>query len=566
MLSRAAVRLAAARPLLAPLPRAPAAAYVRTYAKDVKHRATKKSNPYESSPNVVRPKPRPVPESSQETAEFNPAASPDKNTAPQSPPAPGKPKSAAEQPSESADFSRSQPEFESPQSTEANTAPGDAPQAQKPLPDLRHGIPSTFAEEFLKSTPSSKEDAPEPKPNVTEDPQYEKTQDEASGGGYGDREGGELPKSAYETSTDRKRNLYANITMVMGGVMLVTSGLYLGREWDSEQEAKQHPDIPSGWSPSAVYARARARLSGALGYYTEPVFPKLLPDVDPAPPYTLVLSLEDLLVHSEWTREHGWRFAKRPGVDFFLRYLCQYYELVIFTSLPLNSADPIIRKLDPFRIVMWPLFREATRYEKGQYDLSYLNRDLSKTIIIDTKAEHVKNQPENAIVLPPWKGEKTDRGLVSLVPFLEYVATMGITDVRTALKSFEGKDIAAEFAIREQKARENFHKQLEEEQSRKPRRSGMGALAGALGMKPTAPQGGLVIGRESAAEGFAKGKMLSDQIREQGLKQYEIMEKEIRENGEKWLKEMAEEEKKAQEETMKSMKSGLFGFFNAKSE
>lgn len=367
MLSRAAVRLAAARPLLAPLSRAPAAAYVRTYAKDVKHRATKKSNPYESSPNVARPKPRPVPESSQETAEFNPAASPDKNTAPQSPPAPGKPKSAAEQSSESADFSRSQPEFESPQSTEANTAPGNASQAQKPLPDLRHGIPSTFAEEFLKSTPSSKEDAPEPKPNVTEDPQYEKAQDEASGGGYGDREGGELPKSAYETSTDRKRNLYANITMVMGGTMLATSGLYLGREWDSEQEAKQHPDIPSGWSPSAVYARARARLSGALGYYTEPVFPKLLPDVDPAPPYTLVLSLEDLLVHSEWTREHGWRFAKRPGVDFFLRYLCQYYELVIFTSLPLNSADPIIRKLDPFRIVMWPLFREATRYEKGQY-------------------------------------------------------------------------------------------------------------------------------------------------------------------------------------------------------
>lgn len=143
---------------------------------------------------------------------------------------------------------------------------------------------------------------------------------------------------------------------------------------------------------------------------------------------------------------------------------------------------------------------------------------------------------------------------------------MGITDVRTALKSFEGKDIATEFAIREQKARENFHKQLEEEQSRKPRRSGMGALAGALGMKPTAPQGGLVIGGGSAAEGFAKGKMLSDQIREQGLKQYEIMEKEIRENGEKWLKEMAEEEKKAQEETMKSMKSGLFGFFNAKPE
>ena len=116
-----------------------------------------------------------------------------------------------------------------------------------------------------------------------------------------------------------------------------------------------------------MYDRARARLSSQMGYYTEPTFPKLLPDLDPAPPYTLVLSLEDLLVHSEWTREHGWRTAKRPGVDYFLRYLSQYYELVIFTSLPSTSADPVIRKLDPFRVVMWPLFREATRYEKGEY-------------------------------------------------------------------------------------------------------------------------------------------------------------------------------------------------------
>jgi import inner membrane translocase subunit TIM50 len=104
-----------------------------------------------------------------------------------------------------------------------------------------------------------------------------------------------------------------------------------------------------------------------MGYYTEPTFPKLLPDMDPAPPMTLVLSLEDLLVHSEWTTKTGWRTAKRPGVDYFLRYLSQYYELVIFTSVRSTDADPIIRKLDPFRIVMWPLFREATRYEKGEY-------------------------------------------------------------------------------------------------------------------------------------------------------------------------------------------------------
>ena len=59
--------------------------------------------------------------------------------------------------------------------------------------------------------------------------------------------------------------------------------------------------------------------------------------------------------------------AKRPGVDYFLRYLSQYYELVIWTSNQSMIAQPIIQKLDPYRVVMWPLFREATRYQNGEY-------------------------------------------------------------------------------------------------------------------------------------------------------------------------------------------------------
>lgn len=352
----------------------------------------------------------------------------------------------------------------------------------------------------------------------------------------------------------------------MGAILGVVGAIYLGRDWENEEEEKAHSEAPSGWGLMLMYDRARSRLSSQMGYYTEPTFPKLLPDLDPAPPYTLVLSLEDLLVHSEWTREHGWRTAKRPGVDYFLRYLSQYYELVIFTSLPSTSADPVIRKLDPFRVVMWPLFREATRYEKGEYikDLSYLNRDLSKTILVDTKPSHAKLQRQNAIILPPWTGQPNDRNLVALIPFLEYIATMGITDVRKALESFEGQDIPTEFARREAKAREAFNAQLAAERAKRPKHSASSLLMGALGLKGGGQ--GLVVGEQSAAEGFEQGKMLSDQIRERGMKQYEVMEKEIRENGEKWLREMAEEEKKLQEEQMKSMKSGMVGWFGGKKE
>ncbi|KAF2186701.1 NIF-domain-containing protein [Zopfia rhizophila CBS 207.26] len=457
------------------------------------------------------------------------------------------------------EFSKEQTEFSEPQPSKVNTeaATETAEQSQKPLPDLRKGIPSTFGAEFGKE--GAKERSNEDPFNITEDPEKEPA---PGTGGTGGREGGELPKSAYETSTDRRRNRVANWGYLSTALLGTLGAIYLGRNWETEEEEKTHANAPSGWGLGLMYNRAKARLNSQMGYYTEPAFPKLLPEMPPGqvPPYTLVISMEDMLVHSEWTREHGWRTAKRPGMDYFLRYLSQYYELVIFTTLPFQTGELVYRKLDPFRIVMWPLFREACRYEKGEYvkDLSYLNRDLSKTIILDTNPAHTKLQPENAIILPKWTGQPQDKGLVALIPFLEYIGTMGVNDVRTALASFEDKDIPAEFARREARAREAFNKQLAEEKAKKPKHSAVGWVTKSLGLKQQ-PQG-LLVGEQTASEGFEQGKMLSDQIRERGMKNYEALEKEIRENGEKWLKEMEAEEKRAQEEAMKGMKSGVFGW------
>ena len=70
-------------------------------------------------------------------------------------------------------------------------------------------------------------------------------------------------------------------------------------------------------------------------------------------------------------------------------------------------------------------------------------------------------------------------------------------------------------------------------------------------------------GEQSPSEGLAQGKMLWDQIRERGQKNYEMIEKEIRENGEKWLAEMAAEEEKARQEQMAMMKGSFTGMFGA---
>lgn len=458
----------------------------------------------------------------------------------------------------------------------AEPAPAEAQASSKPLPDLTKGIPSTFDFEFGGAKKDPKVEDAERAQNEAADMAQMEAEAAESAGGRGNKggEGGdskEYSRSDYETSLDRRRYQTFNHMFLAALATGVAGGAYFTRPFGADEEvpAGLDPELASGWGPSKMYARVRARTGNQLGYYTEPSFPKLLPTVPESQrqPFTLVLSLEDLMIHTTWDRKNGYRTAKRPGIDYFIRYLSQYYELVLFTSVPIAMADPVIKKLDPFHFIMWPLGREATKYENGQYvkDLEYLNRDLSKTIIIDTQAQHVKNQPSNAIVLDKWNGDPKDphtKDLVGLIPFLEYVATMGIDDVRPVIKSFEGKEIPEEFMRRENEARKRFQEQLEQQNKKAPKFSLGGMLGANLGIKGDKMGGGMVLADgQSVAEGLAQGKMLSDQIREQGQKQYMHLEKQIQEHGAQWLKEEEEETKKLMDAQVKEMKSGAFSWF-----
>ncbi|KAL1901083.1 mitochondrial inner membrane protein required for protein import [Sporothrix stenoceras] len=430
------------------------------------------------------------------------------------------------------------------------------------LPDLTQGIPSTLEHETASSSN---------KAAALAALEGEATASEGGAGGPGGpggREKGELPASAYVSSSEKRRQKVANYMFAGAFGLGVLGTIYAGRDWD-EEDAKRHPDIPNGWGFGLWWNRVSTRTKELLSYYHEPAFEKLLPEPDPVygRPYTLCISLEDMLIHSEWTREHGWRIAKRPGADYFLHYLSQYYELVLFTTLPFAIGEPMVRKLDPYRFIVYPLFREATKYKDGEIvkDLSYLNRDLSKVIIIDSNAGHVRAQPENAIVLPPWKGNAKDTDLVALIPFLEYVYTMQYGDVRKVLKSFEGKDIPTEFARREAIARAEFEKQLAAQRRGRPKQGsggGIGGLGSLLGLKSSNMSVMVPAdGELGIAEQLAQGKMLQDIARERGQKTYEMMEKEIRENGEKWLKEEAAMQEKMQQEAMQNMKQSFTGWF-----
>ncbi|PWW79412.1 NIF-domain-containing protein [Tuber magnatum] len=412
-----------------------------------------------------------------------------------------------------------------PQESPPSSSTSDPPPLESQLPEL---------ELFLKETEKAEKAS-------------------SSGGGSGGRVGGSgglgrgegLPKSAYVSSTDRKRERLARVVFGSFIVSLVGGTLYMGRELD-DVERKYYKDLQQGWGASAFYARLKARTNDLLNFYNEPPFEKLLPDALPeySRPYTLVISLEDVCVHSTWDREHGWRIAKRPGLDYFLAYLFQYYELVVFTSQHEQTAAPIIQKMDPYPgYVMYPLFRAHTRYKDGKYikDLNYLNRDLSKVIMLEANPDAWSENPDNTIRMKPWDGDSKDKELISLIPFLEYIAAMGISDVRPVIKGFGDKHVPTEFSRREAIARAEHMKRVEEQRKSRKGTAG-GALLGALGMS-----------RQSANE----EKTFMDLARERGLQAYHDMQKHIEDHKE----EMLREQKKMEKEAAEMMKTSLSKIF-----
>ncbi|XP_037072373.1 mitochondrial import inner membrane translocase subunit TIM50-C-like [Pollicipes pollicipes] len=161
------------------------------------------------------------------------------------------------------------------------------------------------------------------------------------------------------------------------------------------------------------------------------------------PPYTLVLEMTGVLVHPDWTYKTGWRFKKRPGIDFFLQQVGPpLFEVVVYTAEQGFTASPIVDALDPQGYVMYRLFKDSTRYVNSHHvkDLNCLNRDLSKVIMVDWNDKSVQLNPRNHLRVKKWAGNDDDRSLVDLAMLLKAVATSGVGDVREVMDFYRQYD------------------------------------------------------------------------------------------------------------------------------
>lgn len=93
----------------------------------------------------------------------------------------------------------------------------------------------------------------------------------------------------------------------------------------------------------------------------------LLPPLRKDNIYTLVLDLDETLVHFNAQPDGSGEFFIRPHVNEFLAAVSRCFEVVIFTAATKEYADFIIDHIDPGKLISHRLYRDHTSYQNQVY-------------------------------------------------------------------------------------------------------------------------------------------------------------------------------------------------------
>ena len=130
----------------------------------------------------------------------------------------------------------------------------------------------------------------------------------------------------------------------------------------------------------------------------------------PIKDYTLVLDLDETLIHFSINAQNEGHLFFRPYLFHFLNAVSEYYELIIFTA-GLKEYAKIVLDLIENRvgkqIFDYRLYREHTEpNDEGIFikDLSKIGRNLQKMIIVDNTKENYELQNDNGIEIKSYYG------------------------------------------------------------------------------------------------------------------------------------------------------------------
>ena len=166
--------------------------------------------------------------------------------------------------------------------------------------------------------------------------------------------------------------------------------------------------------------------------------PPFLPKKEPKYKYSLILDLDETIVH--YIKYKNSEYVQvRPYLDDFIKELSDYYEIIIFTASYQNYADLAINGFDIDKRIKYRLYRQHTMKIGNTIikDLSKLGRDLKKIIIIDNCSENYSLQPKNGINLIDFTGNNNDDILLYLKKDLIDLYKKNPDDVRPYLKQIQ---------------------------------------------------------------------------------------------------------------------------------
>eukprot|EP00339_Tiarina_fusa_P014513 CAMPEP_0117014132 /NCGR_PEP_ID=MMETSP0472-20121206/11523_1 /TAXON_ID=693140 ORGANISM="Tiarina fusus, Strain LIS" /NCGR_SAMPLE_ID=MMETSP0472 /ASSEMBLY_ACC=CAM_ASM_000603 /LENGTH=424 /DNA_ID=CAMNT_0004717617 /DNA_START=220 /DNA_END=1494 /DNA_ORIENTATION=+ len=176
----------------------------------------------------------------------------------------------------------------------------------------------------------------------------------------------------------------------------------------------------------------------------------LPPKAKNAPPISLVLDLDETLVHC--TVEpvddadlvfpvvfHGMTYQVhvrlRPHLFDFLEKIRGKYEVIVFTASQKVYANELLNLIDPEnKYIHHRMYRESCLAVEGNFlkDLNVLGRDLSKSVLVDNSPHAFGYQVDNGIPIESWFDDAKDTELLKLERFLRTLH--GVNDVRTVVR------------------------------------------------------------------------------------------------------------------------------------
>jgi len=114
------------------------------------------------------------------------------------------------------------------------------------------------------------------------------------------------------------------------------------------------------------------------------------------------------------------RVHRRPGLDAFLRFAAERFELIAFTAGLEWYAAPVLDALDPTRsIFRHRLFRQHCVFNSFfAKDLRILNRPMHRTVLVDNSVSSFWPQLRNGIPIMPFVDDPHDSALATLLQFL----------------------------------------------------------------------------------------------------------------------------------------------------